>query len=378
LAIFVFLLILLSLAYCALFVLYANGWKHLAESILVLDYQAKTKVSIIIPARNEEAFIKPCIDSILNQNYNAFFEIIVINDHSTDATLQILQSYQNKISIINLQDEISKNALLKAYKKKAIELAVHKAQGELIITTDADTIRDTNWIMAFVQCYEKGKHKIIAGPVNYISEKSILKIFQIIDFITMQGITAASLYYHFNSTCNGANLAYAKNVFLAVDGFADIDNIASGDDMLLLHKIEKKYPKSAYYLKNKEAIVCTYAMQNISSFLRQRIRWASKAKYYTDRRVTAVLAIVFLFNIAFVIMLMLACIGKFHLLGLLLFVAVKIGIEFMLVKPVCDFFNQQKIVFWHIILQPFHIVYIIVCGFLGQIKQYDWKGRTVN
>jgi cellulose synthase/poly-beta-1,6-N-acetylglucosamine synthase-like glycosyltransferase len=378
LAIFVFLLILLSLAYCALFILYYNGWRHLPTIEIHKQCSPKTTISIIIPARNEQALIKQCIESILKQHYDAFFEIIVINDHSTDNTLQILQSYGNALTIINLQDALPKEFLNKAFKKKAIELAIEKAKGELIITTDADTIRGKYWLHAFAECYATNKYKIIAGPVNYISEKSILKIFQIIDFITMQGITAASLYYHFNSTCNGANLAYSKKVFEEVEGFKDIDEIASGDDMLLLHKIEKKYPKSAYYLKCKEAIVDTYAMPTIGSFLQQRIRWASKAKHYTDKRVTAVLAVVFLFNICILIMTILACMGKFHLLGFATILCTKIGIEFLLVQPLCIFFNQQKLLFWHILLQPFHVLYIIVCGALGQIKQYDWKGRQVS
>jgi cellulose synthase/poly-beta-1,6-N-acetylglucosamine synthase-like glycosyltransferase len=277
-----------------------------------------------------------------------------------------------------LVDELPNNSLQNAYKKKAIEIAVAKAKGDLIITTDADTVRDANWVMAFVQCFEKNNYKIIAGPVNYFTEQTILHFFQIIDFITMQGITAASLFYHFNSTCNGANLAYSKQAFLAVNGFAGIDTIASGDDMLLLHKIENKYPKSAYYLKSKEAIVSTYAMPTIGSFLQQRIRWASKAKHYTDKRVTVVLAAVFLFNIFSLIIIVLACIGKFAVLGAAFFMFFKVAIEWQLVKPVTTFFNQQKHLIWHIVLQPLHIIYIIVCGFLGQITTYSWKGRQVK
>jgi cellulose synthase/poly-beta-1,6-N-acetylglucosamine synthase-like glycosyltransferase len=376
--IFIFLFIFLILIYCALFVLYSNGWKKLATFQFTHQYQSKTKVSVIIPARNEQQHIKNCIDSILLQKFTGFLEIIVVNDYSTDNTLQILQSYGNAITIIDLQKEIAQNKLLNAYKKKAIEMAVQKAQGDLIITTDADTIRNQNWVASFVQCYEANNYKIIAGPVNYTTQNSVLHYFQIIDFITMQGITAASLYYHFNSTCNGANLAYSKQAFMAVNGFAGIDDIASGDDMLLLHKIEKKYPRGAYYLKSKAAIVTTYAMPTISSFLQQRIRWASKAKYYTDKRVTAVLAAVFLFNIALAILAIMVCCGRFSLFHLLIILAIKIVVEWQLVKPVTDFFDKQKFLIWHIILQPIHVLYIIICGFLGQITTYTWKGRQVK
>jgi cellulose synthase/poly-beta-1,6-N-acetylglucosamine synthase-like glycosyltransferase len=378
LAIFIFFLILLSIAYSALFVLYANGWRNLNLFPFKHQYSGSTKVSVIIPARNEEQHIKKCIDGILAQQYTGWYEVIVVNDESTDATLAILKTYGDLITIINLADEIKRNIVLNAYKKKAIELAVQRAKGDLIITTDADTIRGANWIDSFVQCYETGKYKIIAGPVNYVKEKSVLHFFQIIDFITMQGITAASLFYHFNSTCNGANLAYAKSAFIEVKGFAGIDDIASGDDMLLLHKIEQKYPQGSFYLKSEEAMVSTYAMGSLRDFLSQRIRWASKAKHYSDKRVTAVLASVFLYNILIGAMIALTCCGSFSVIGCVLLLAVKIGMELSLVQPVTTFFQQKSLLIWHVLLQPFHIIYIIVCGFLGQISQFDWKGRKVH
>ena len=85
--------------------------------------------------------------------------------------------------------------------------------------------------------------------------------------------------------CNGANLAYERKLFYEVDGFAGIDHIASGDDMLLMHKIAKKYPGKIYYLKSVDAIVSTHPMQSWKQFFNQRIRWASKATHYDDKRI---------------------------------------------------------------------------------------------
>ena len=72
------------------------------------------------------------------------------------------------------------------------------------------------------------------------------------DFMVLQGITGAVVYKNNLSMCNGANLAYEKKAFYEVNGFAGIDHIASGDDMLLMHKIWKKYPDRVHYLKSKE------------------------------------------------------------------------------------------------------------------------------
>jgi cellulose synthase/poly-beta-1,6-N-acetylglucosamine synthase-like glycosyltransferase len=376
--VFVLILILFSAAYFGLFILYKNGWSLLPFQQLQLNNTHNTSVSIIIPVRNEAPHIEKCLQHIFAQTYMGSLEIIVINDHSTDNTLAILQSFGNRIRILNLEEAMQANELTIAYKKKAIEKAINMANGQLIITTDGDTYSAPTWVQSIVQLYETKNFKIIAGPVNYVPQENILGIFQDIDFMTMQGITGASLHYHFNSTCNGANLAYSKQAFLEVGGFAGIDNIASGDDMLLLHKIEKKYPQGAAYLKSANAMVYTYAMPTFNSFLQQRIRWASKAKHYSDKRVTGVLAIVWLYNIAILLMCIFMYFGKFNLLFGAIFISVKIFAEYRLVQQLAIFFNKKEIIKWHIILQPLHWLYIATCGLLGNIQQYKWKGRTLK
>ncbi|MFO0004606.1 MAG: glycosyl transferase family 2, partial [bacterium] len=95
---------------------------------------------------------------------------------------------------------------------------------------------------------------------------------------------------------NGANLAYPKTVFTEVNGYAGADQIASGDDFFLLHKISDSYPDRIAYLKSKQAIVRTAAQENWSNFLQQRIRWASKSAYYKKGALKRVLALVWCYN----------------------------------------------------------------------------------
>ena len=78
--------------------------------------------------------------------------------------------------------------------------------------------------------------------------------------MVLQGITAASVTQDFHTMCNGANLAYRKRSFENVNGFEGIDHVATGDDMLLMHKIRQREPGSLHYLKSKHAIVTTPPM----------------------------------------------------------------------------------------------------------------------
>ena len=187
------------------------------------------------------------------------------------------------------------------------------ATGDLIVATDADCIVPKRWLEILAACRESTGAVFIAAPVVFnrtSSNKGVgfrfLSIFQEIDFMMLQGITGASVYRNIHSMCNGANLAYEKNVFHEVKGFKGIDQIASGDDMLLMHKIALQYPGRVQYLKSREAIVQTKPMQTWKQFFNQRIRWASKATYYKDKRITAALWMVYLFNLSFLVLVVMA------------------------------------------------------------------------
>ncbi len=111
--------------------------------------------------------------------------------------------------------------------------------------------------LSITSFYQSTGAKFIAAPVKMMGDKTLLGVFQTLDFLTLQGITGASVYKRFHTMCNGANLAYPKETFIEVNGFEGIDNIPSGDDMLLMHKIFLRYPDKIFYLKNTTAIVTT-------------------------------------------------------------------------------------------------------------------------
>ena len=299
---FIFIAVLLSLLYAVLILYYRDGWLRLPEYRADNTLTPITKVSILIPARNEEANIGPLLKDIMAQYYPPeLMEVIVIDDHSTDRTADIASSFKG-VTCISLSD-FTEAKFLNAYKKKAIEIAIQQSNGELIITTDADCRMCQYWVRSIVRYYETYRHQLIASPVLFTTDARWFQTFQSIDFTAMQGITGALSATHSGTMCNGANLAYTRKAFNAVNGFNGIDDIASGDDMLLMHKIEQQFPRKTSYLKCKDAIVYTSPMPTLKTFLQQRTRWASKANTFEDKRITAVLAIVYLFNLLFPVLL---------------------------------------------------------------------------
>src|SRR5258705_5331742 len=265
--------------YSILILFYRAGWQEL-KPFSQPGLPPSIEISVIIAARNEEENIGKLLTSLEKQTYpRHLFEVIVVDDHSTDKTATIVNSF-SFAKLIKLQlDNIN------SYKKKAIETGIVAASGDLIVTTDADCIVKESWLRTIAAFNAATNAIFIAAPVMMEYRSNLLQTFQTLDFLVLQGITAASVQKRIHNMCNGANLAYERKVFFEVNGFSGIDHIASGDDMLLLHKIAKKYPDRVHYLKSMGAIVSTKPMPSWSSFFNQRIRWASKALYYNDKRI---------------------------------------------------------------------------------------------
>ena len=350
--------------------------------------KSTTKISIIIPARNEEQNIALCLQSVLDQTYPAnLFEIIVVDDHSTDNTAEIVESFNKEnIHCIFLKEFVTDN--LNSYKKKAIEIAITQSTGDLIVMTDADCFMGNNWLQTIASFYETYKPAFIAAPVAINCNNRFFAIFQALDFMTLQGITGASVFKKIHSMCNGANLAYERIAFKEVGGFKGIDNIASGDDMLLMHKIYQRYPDRVLFLKSKEAIVQTKPMDTWKGFFNQRIRWASKADKYDDKRILMVLILVYFFNLLLLLLPIMAMFNNrvFSIFNFqcsiinywFLLLILKTVIELFFLFPVARFFNKQLILWWFPLAQPFHILYTVVAGWLGKFGSYSWKSRIVK
>lgn len=372
---------LLTIIYAFIIGKYKKWWKALPEEELHETVQQHGSLSVIIAARNEEKNIGNLLDSLLAQQYpHDSFEVIVMDDHSEDGTWSILQQYASlhpNIKPFRLSEHLDPTSNTIAYKKKAIEIGITKSKGDLIITTDADCLAGPQWLAAINAHYQQTLAKCIAAPVRIEPGKSFLSIFQSIDFMVLQGITAAAVHGRIHMMCNGANFIYEKQAFIEVNGFEGIDKIPSGDDMLLMHKIYEKYPDQVHYLKSSKAIITTEAAESWKAFFMQRIRWASKSGHYRDKKIMYILAAVYLYNVFFLFSIVMVFFLEKGLVLWFAFFLLKILIEFPFVQLVAGFFGLQKLLWYFPFMQPMHILYTIIAGWLGKFGSYEWKKRKV-
>lgn len=370
----------LCISYFILIGSYCYGWNRLNDSNLVLN--TSVAVSIIIAARNEETNLKKCLDAILAQNYpKEKLEILVVDDHSTDATIEIISAYATKNAIIKCL-QLPDNTI---GKKQAIASAIDISCGELIVTTDADCVMGANWISSIVSFYKKSEAKMIVAPLAFYNEKSVFEKMQSLEFMALITCGGASLYFKKAIMCNGANLAFTKNVFKDVNGFDMEDKKASGDDVLLMYKIDKRYPGKVHFLKNEQAIVYTKAKETIGQFFQQRKRWASKGFFVLNADTKRVSLLIYLFNAYLVFV---PVIGAFYLaktpfhqsfIGIcLILIGIKCFIDFLLLFLSASFFKKKTFLVFFIPEQIIYMVYVVIVGLLGSIGKYEWKGRKTN
>lgn len=337
----------------------------------------RAKVSVLIAARNEEANIRRTLSAILAQRFpRELLEIIVVDDHSTDGTSAVVQSFaENGVKLLVLNE----SEPLNSYKKKAIATAIAHATGEYVVTTDADCRMGPEWLGTVIAYAEEHGSYLVSAPVVYSEEKSFFEELQTLEFLYLVGLGAAGIGNRQPSTCNGANLAYRREVFYEMGGFSGIDHLASGDDELFLHKVATRYPEKIGFCKSREAIVYTDAKRNLRGFLSQRKRWASKSTHYKKKAVVALGVSIWVFNTLLLLCSIAALSGISTFWPVVIAsLSLKLSVELLFLFPLCRFARRTRLLLYLPLLTVVHVVYMVYIGIAGNVGKYQWKGRKVS
>jgi cellulose synthase/poly-beta-1,6-N-acetylglucosamine synthase-like glycosyltransferase len=338
------------------------------------------QISVVVAARNEEKNIFNCLKAIADQNYPAEqYEIIVINDNSSDSTVRIVEDFADlhceSLKLIHLNAPEGTYA----FKKKAIEKGIEHAKGDLIVTTDADCVMGPDWLSSIAFFYARHQFRMIAGPVLIAPASTLFEGFQNLEFSALIGMGGAFLQSGFPVMCNGANLIYEKEAFFEAGGFSSIENKASGDDMLLMLKFKKHFgPNAIGFLKSEDAVVYTKPVPSLALFYQQRKRWASKSGEYRDLAVITLAVIVFLTSFSLTLCLFMSLIsGKFALLFIVLLL-VKSLFDFIFLFTLSSFFKNRKWLWLSFPGQFFNIFYVPLIAIASRFGSYAWKGRRLS
>jgi cellulose synthase/poly-beta-1,6-N-acetylglucosamine synthase-like glycosyltransferase len=330
--------------------------------------------TVVIAARNESDNIGSLLLALQGQQYpTELIEIIVVDDRSTDQTAEIVRKFP-QVRLIQVKNESEAGG-----KKRSLELGIQQANNEWILTTDADCLPRPQWIATINAYLDQENPVCLVGPVSVSSiHGSILQKFQRYDNLMFQGITGAVISAQQHTLGNGANLCYRKDCFEAVGGFNGINQLASGDDVLLIEKFMSTFPGQVQFLKCNSALVNTHAAETWQALWQQRIRWVSKAHAYQGWRLQGAQWITGLFNLILLAQTIYCIVHPADWKTTTSIWMFKALIEWPLIRSVASLYQERRSFIIYLLLQPLHVIYLVSIGIFGQRRQYKWKGRSVH
>lgn len=349
-------------------------------------------VSVIVPARDEANVIGPCLDSIFAGDYlEDRFEVIVVDDCSRDATPEIVRE---KMAILNRaavpagfaeDDEAEQRLRLvqiadnrkraRAHKKRAIERGIAEARGAIICTTDADCLVPPGWLRALVARFDD-ESALVSGPVLYPTGNPAADV-AALEFLGLVAVGAGAIGIGRPNLCNGANVAYRKDVFESLGGFSGIDHLTSGDDELLMQKIAYTTDWRVRFCADRAAAVLTEAPDSPRTFFEQRRRWASKGAHYPHPALVAMIVAIYTFYVALLGGLVALPFVPALAPALAAGFALKALPEAALLGAACRHFGRGRLMAYFLPAQLLHLPYIVAMGAAGALGGYEWKGRRV-
>ena len=323
-------------------------------------------VSVIIAARDEESNLPPLINDLIKQEYPlGKFEIIIINDRSSDSTQKILDEASENYSFIK-NFKIDKKSKEMTPKKHAIDLGIKESKGEVILATDADCRVGPLWISSMTYSLIN-KNGIVIGYSEVDDKKgTFFEKYQKIDFLAIITANAGAAGWNHYWSGTGQNLAYYKKDYLEIEGFEPVKDKISGDDMYLVQAISRL--KIGYINIDPNSHVQTKAMNSIKDFINQRIRWSSNSKSnFKNTPIFFMFLIVSFFENLLILLSILFLKKGFTIWGIKIFVD---GVIVLFGSRLFEKSFDIKTYFFWSILQPF---YIPLIGTLGLFNKFSWK-----
>lgn len=323
-------------------------------------------ISVIIPCRNEEENLKGILQDLKSQNYpEDLFEIILVDDLSYDNTAGTARSFKYELRNLSVIQNSGKG------KKAAINTGISIARGSLLVTTDADCRMGPGWLRAISDFHSESGSKLIICPVRMKGDEGIFSGLSETEFLALQGITAGTASMGNAVMCNGANLAFSKELYVNHQRYLH-PSIPSGDDIFLLHSAKKDSNYTIRWLESTDALLETASPSSFIKLIKQRKRWLSKAGAYNDL-LTIVLGIV-----TFVTILLQAgtmALLPFNHTFIYIYLAIfflKSLPDFLIIRITANRYNIKGIMQWFIPLQviyPFYVLIVAVTAFTGSFRR---------
>lgn len=343
-------------------------------------------ITIVVPFRNEANNLSVFWQSLLAQDYpRNRWEVVFIDDHSTDGGADLLlgaaagckersgeeQGGGVRLQLLQLAEHLRGRKVV-AHKKEALAWGIGHSAADVILTTDADCQLPPDLLRRLAGTFTSGTD-VVLGPVFISRAAGFCAGFQALDLAGYQLYTAAMVAAGAPGLANGACLAFRRERFVAAGGYAGVDHMPSGDDVLLLHKFNLAGYRAAWLPGGQP--VETRPVVGWRALWQQRLRWAGKAGNYVHPGLQFGQALTFLTSLALLLALFTLPLHLRPRLLLLLWSA-KMLVDYVLLRDVARYYGRRELLHWYLptaLLYPFYLVAVGTAALLG--LKAGWKGR---
>lgn len=379
-AIIVSLLYILSLCsavwYVAAILLLFRGMRNLRT----VSAPQGNRFSVVIAARNEEDEIAACLDSVFQQTIDSGrFEVIVVNDRSTDATPSIVNDYKklhdnlHLITITATPPNISP-------KKFAVSQGVTVAANDIIVFTDADCRVPPAWLST-IDRYFTSTTGVVQGFTSYFDVPGInraLFAFQSIDFISHGVVAACAIGAGLPINSNANNFSFRKEALLDISGMFDgIGHVVSGDDDLLLQKIWMQKKWQLVFMTDREGAVTTRPSTSITEIFQQRSRWGSKTVHYKPQQIL-LLSGIFMFYLCILMLAISTPFLQHTSLVLFALLLLKLSGESLLMIPMLVKMKKANLLAMLPLASLLQLPLVVFALVFGVFGKFTWKGQSFS
>jgi len=324
-------------------------------------------VSIVIAAKNESGRLQPILESLQKLDYPPDYEVIFVDDASTDDTFQILQqaaSAQDNWQVLRRTEQSDKFHA----KKMALAQGIDAAKGDIIFTTDADCRVPQSWLKSMSAYFEPDVDMVLGySPLERIG--GFMDKWLTFDNLFSAIVVAAPTVWGFPISSVGRNMAFRKTAYEQIGGYRALTKFKSGDDIHLTERMRDRSNGKIKYCADAGSFVYTQPPSTTKEIFYQQIRKNSKI---LDKSVKSAAFSVVLFA-AFVLFYALPLFDARWLNIWLTVTALRLGLEFIALSHAAVIFKTREIIPWFPLIQIVYPLYVMILGGIGWLHLYDWK-----
>lgn len=331
------------------------------------DPTARPFVSVVIAARDEEQNLAACLDSVLRQSYDpASFEVVVVNDHSSDRTEEICNRFEKNHRNVRHVNATESTRL--RGKTNALDQGIAQARGEIILITDADCTVPPTWIASTAQRFAPNVG--IVGGLTIQQATNWFEGMQSLDWVFLLGLAASTISLRIPLSTIGNNLSFRKSAYHGVGGYQNLP-FSVTEDFILFRAIVQSGAWDYLCPIDPEVLVTSQPCQSWRELVRQKHRWG---KGGLDMKLSGLMVMVVGFGLNALLLLSLLWGGFGWFIGGLTF---KAAADFTFLHAVVRRLQRPDLLRYFVAFETYFVTYVLFLPFVvffgGRVL---WKGRS--